>query len=104
MRQILIALMVVCASPAFAAECRYVSGSGDELKFLNDGENTVTIVRSDGVQDLCSWAATPDRPDPQDIACESGLRDGFWFAPAELGGSGQDLLIFANGVWYRQCQ
>lgn len=86
-----------------ADECFYVDDAGRVLRFMNDGENTVTISDDDGALTACSWAATPDGPHTQTIACDDGTESGFFLGTAERGSAQRDLLIYGETIWYREC-
>lgn len=104
MRSILAtAIVVLLSSPAFAAACPYVNEAGDRLSFVSDGENTVTIKHADGSKAVCTWAATPDGPNTEEISCNDGTDAGFFFGSLKRGGSDQTLLIFGEDIWYRDC-
>jgi hypothetical protein len=104
MRAIIVtAVLALISAPALAADCTYVSESGDRLAFVDDGENTVQITEASGEVVQCSWAVTPDGPDTQDIACEGGLRDGFFFGSATPNSDTRDFMIFDEDVWYADC-
>lgn len=101
MRALIATAIVVLSSAAFGADCPYVSEAGDRVTFVSDGENTVTIDRS-GSQEACTWGVNGETGIP-DIQCDDGTKGAYFFAPLKRKGSGQDLLIFADQVWYRTC-
>lgn len=100
----LLALAAILAGTgaSLADDCVYVGDAGRELRFLEDGENTVTIAAGDALV-TCSWAATPDGPHTQTIACDDGTEEGFFFGSLERGSGARDLLIYAESIWYREC-
>lgn len=104
MKAILVtAVLALISATALGAECDYVSRSGDRLAFLDDGENTIRLTEAAGADLLCSWAATPDGPDVQSIACENGTEDGFFWMSAEPSGTTRDILVYDGQPWYTDC-
>lgn len=88
---------------SLADDCVYLGDTERVLRFLDDGENTVTISAAGGALMTCSWAATPDGPHTQTIACDDGTEEGFFFGSLERGSTARDLLIYAESIWYREC-
>ncbi len=99
MRALIATAIVLLSGTAFGADCPYVNEAGSKVTFVSDGENTVRIASKAGTLD-CTWARGENGPD---IECNDGTKGNYFFAPAKLHGSGQDLLIFADDVWYRAC-
>ena len=101
MRTFLVSAIVLWSLPAMAATCPYVASNGDRATFVSDGENTVTITTQTG-DVSCTWGVNGDTGSP-DIECADGSKGDYFFAPAKRNGNGQDLLIYEDHVWYREC-
>lgn len=103
MRALIAVGLIVLSSPAFAANCPYVNDTGDRVTFVDDGENTVTVVRTDGTKTTCSWGVTGEIMPYEDIACADGTKAGFFFGSPMRSGNNQNLLIWGEDIYYRDC-
>ena len=91
------------SGPVAAAQCNYVNGGGDTVRFVENGENSVILAVKGRSPVGCSWALTPDSLAGADIVCADGTEGDYFFGAPALGGDGQGLLIFLGDIWYKRC-
>lgn len=99
MRHILIAALIGFSGTAYAEECRYVSAFDlGNIQFTED----VAVARMSGAPpELCEVMFGDETGN--ELTCPSGISGNFSFAPAVYGGATDDLMVFMDHVWYRQC-
>jgi hypothetical protein len=100
-------IVLTLTSPAFAqAPCPYVDDKGDQIVFVDDGENTVTVTLAGKAAEDCGWALLADGPNAGSMAigCDGGPTGPFGFGGKTLDSSKRDLMVFQNALWYRVCR
>lgn len=99
MRSVVIALALLVAVPAYAADCTYSAPDGRTAVFVKESDDPLVVITSAaGVEDQCYWMRS-DEGTGMRLSCDSGLDEFFEMTDTRSGRA----MILAGETWKATC-